>query len=83
MKTWADANEGMDCMDQCLHFQSLNKDPHYANVFCYSAAELGWDVSSPKWETRMEVRCQEGYWADKMHHRRRRHDSEMSHSHRV
>ena len=82
LSDYAEANEGESCVDQCAWMQAQNTDPHYASVFCYSAEEHGWSPSSPKWDVRMEVRCQEGDWADKSHgHRRRRHDLEDGASH--
>ena len=64
----------VDCLEQCRHIQSLNDSPHHSSIFCYSAAEHGWTPDNPVWEVRMEIRCQEGHWAEKMKgFRRRRH----------
>ena len=40
----------------------------YFLVFCYAADDLNITPNNPKWEVRMEVRCQEGFWADQKGH---------------
>ena len=63
---WAKDNEGMDCLEQCNAMKAMNDDPHHISVFCYDTATHGWSPSNPDWEVRMELRCQEGHWANKM-----------------
>merc|ERR1712130_780987 len=70
IKKFVEENEEdqMTCLDMCKALQDMNIDAHHAQIFCYDAAEHGWleDMEKPKWEVRMEVRCQEGHWAERM-----------------
>ena len=72
-----DTEGWVTCSSQCKELQAMNVDPHWAQIFCWDAEELGWAPESPAWEVRMEVRCQEGHWDDRtkgnVNDRKRRH----------
>merc|ERR1712176_679364 len=69
-------NSDKSCMKQCLNLQAMNVNPHQAQIFCYDAKSHGWNPESPKWELRMEIRCQEGHWVDRMPEHRRKRDAD-------
>lgn len=71
---WVEEHEGESCISQCEALQAMNNNPHFSSIFCYDTATHGWSPSNPTWEVRMEVRCQEGHWANKMKGFRRRRD---------
>ena len=45
--------------------QKMNTSPHHTTIFCYDAGQLNWDTAG-LWDVRMEIRCQEGHWQERM-----------------